>query len=128
MKEFLMLFRSDPAVMAAFTPEKMASVMQQWQSWMGDLAARDQFVGTNRLFAEGKTVSPGNIITDGPFAEGKEIVGGYMLLKAASLDEAIEIAKGCPILQNNGRVEVRPVLPMDVNTAAAHTRYQDSEA
>ena len=59
--------------------------------------------------AEGKVVKPNNIITDGPYTEIKELIGGYSLIKADSLDEAADIAKGCPILKVGGNVEVREI-------------------
>ncbi len=61
----------------------------------------------NRLGSEGNTVKPGNVITDGPFMEIKEAIGGYTLVRAESLEEATEMAKGCPIFKNGGSVEVR---------------------
>ncbi len=62
---------------------------------------------------DGKNVAAGGVITDGPFAEGKEVIGGFSIIKAKDLAEASEIAKGCPIFEfPDGRVEVRPVQPM----------------
>ena len=51
----------------------------------------------------------GAVVTDGPFVEGKEEVGGYLIVAAKDLNEAVELAKSCPILENNGTVEVRPI-------------------
>ena len=63
---------------------------------------------------EKKVTQKGKVVSDGPFAEGKEIVGGYLIVNAADLDEAAEISKGCPIFKNNGEVEVREILSMDL--------------
>jgi hypothetical protein len=64
------------------------------------------------LFASGKVVKGDNVITDGPYTEIKELIGGYTLVKAESLDEAAELAKGCPILAFGGNVEVREINPL----------------
>jgi hypothetical protein len=114
MKEYMMIFRNEKANVHATLPEEqMKAVMQQWQNWIGGLAAKGTYSGTNRLLPEGKTIKPGNIITDGPYAEGKEVVGGYLVVKANSLDEAVELAKSCPGLTTGHTVEVRSVMNID---------------
>ena len=114
MNEYMMLFRNEkseggPAPLA----EQMQTVMKQWQTWIKGIAANGKYSGTNRLLSEGKSLKPGNAITDGPYAEGKEIVGGYLIVKADSLDEAVEMAKSCPNLIYGGNVEIRSVMSMD---------------
>jgi hypothetical protein len=87
--------------------------MQRWQAWAGKLTAEGQLKDFGvPLEREGKQVAVGGVITDGPFAEGKEIIGGFSIIKAKDLTEAAKIAKGCPIFENGGTVEVRPVMPM----------------
>ena len=113
MKEFMMIFRAQPMGNQQPSPQEMQASVKHWQDWIGGIAAQGKFVSTNRLGFEGKIVKAGNIVTDGPFAEVKEIVGGNIVVKANSLDEAAEMAKGCPILQYGGQVEVRDV--MEVN-------------
>lgn len=99
--------------------EQMQAVMSHWQNWIGDIAARGNYVGTNRLYSEGsKTLKPGNVIIDGPYAEVKEIIGGYLIVKANNLDETVEMAKTCPNLQYGGNVEVREVLNMEPGAMA----------
>jgi len=114
MKEFLLVFRRDAyhnEVQAS--PEQFQAMMKSWQDWMGSLAAQNKLVAAgNRLASEGKIIRPGNLITDGPYVELKEAVGGYTIIKADSLEEATELSKGCPILAANGSVEVRPIIPM----------------
>ncbi len=113
MTEFMMIFRNayDPAFKP--TPEQMQASIKQWQDWIGGIAAQGKFVGTNRLGFEGKTLKPNHVIADGPYAEVKEIVGGYVIVKASNLDEAIQLAEGCPILHIGGHVEVRNVMSMN---------------
>ncbi|MEO8769347.1 MAG: YciI family protein [Ferruginibacter sp.] len=93
----------------------MKAVMAQWQDWIKGIASKGRYSGTNRLLSEGKTVKPGNVISDGPYAEVKEIVGGYLIVKAASLDEAMEMAKSCPNMNYGGNVEVRTVMSIDAD-------------
>ena len=85
--------------------------MQKWMQWMGDLTKEGKFIGAQPLNQTGKQVTgQKKIITDGPYMEGKEMVGGYLMLKADSYDEAVGIAKGCPILEfDDGTVEVREI-------------------
>jgi len=114
MKEFIMVFRN--AVNGDFKPtaEQTQAVEKQWGDWFRTIAAQGKFVACNRPAPEGKTISGGNVITDGPYAEVKEILMGVATIKADTFDEAIEISKGCPILQVGGNVEVRPLLVMNL--------------
>ena len=116
MKEYMLIFRNEKADVHAEMPEEqMKAVMQQWQKWIGDIAAKGQFAGPNRLLPEGKTIKPGNVISDGPYAEVKEVIGGYLIVKAKSLDDAVAVAKSCPGLLTGGNVEVRSVMSIDVD-------------
>ncbi len=92
------------------SPEQMQAEIQKWNSWIGGIAAQGKLISSEGLFPTGKIVNGSkHVITDGPFIESKEIVGGYLMMHADSLEEAIEASKGCPILEDEGRVEVRPV-------------------
>jgi len=115
MKEFLFIFRTAfDTQQPQPSPDQMQATMKAWRDWLGGIAAQDKLVSTgNRLSSEGKLVKPGNIITNGPYVEIKEAIGGYSMIRADSLEEAAEIAKGCPIFAINGNVEVRPVVSME---------------
>jgi hypothetical protein len=113
MKEFMMIFRMAPMGNFQPTPEQMQESIKQWQDWIGGIAAQGKFVSTNQLGFSGKTLKPNGVVTDGPYAEVKEIVGGYIIVKANSLEEAIELAKGCPILYMGGHVEVRDIMVLN---------------
>ena len=114
MKEFMLLFRNEKMEGGEVpTAEQMKAVMKEWQTWIKGIAESGKFSGTNRLLSEGKTLKPGNVISDGPYAEVKEVVGGYVIVKAESLDEAVAIAKSCPNLVYGGTVEVRSVMSID---------------
>lgn len=117
MSDFLLVFRNDYERPELFqSPDKMQALMNKWTDWMGGLAAHNHLADKgNRLGTKGKTLGPGNLITDGPFAETKEIIGGYILLRAADLEQASELARGCPILGTGGTVEVHPVVDISGN-------------
>ncbi len=112
MQNYLLVFRSDmETTQLQITPEQMQAMMTPWQTWMAEMSATGNLVSPgHRLMREGKVVKPGNVVTDGPFVELKESVGGYTVIKAASLDAATELAKGCPIFQVGGTVEVREMI------------------
>ena len=114
MKEFLLIFRNSEAPETTHSPEQMQELMQQWIDWFGGIAAQNKLVDKgNRLGTQGKTVKPGNVITDGPYMEIKEMIGGYSMIRTTSLEDATAIAQGCPILKVGGSVEVRDVMLMN---------------
>ena len=112
MKEFMMIFRNEKDRPKP-SPEQMQAMIQQWQDWIGGIAAQGKFVATNALGFTGKTIHADQTITDGPYAEFKEIVGGYIIVKADNLDDAIKLADGCPTLATGGKVEVRDVMVIE---------------
>ncbi len=111
MKEYLLLFRGGDSEMAAQSPEQSQAHMQRWMEWMGNLGKEGKFVSAQPLNKAGKTVTGDKkIISDGPFMEGKEIVGGYLICKTDTIEDAVEISKGCPLLEfSTGIVEVREI-------------------
>ncbi len=113
MKEFLLVFRNEYSKQPKASPEEMQLLMKQWMDWIGGIAAQNKLTTAgNRLASDGKVVKANNVITDGPYTELKELVGGYSIVKADTIDEAAELAKGCPILKMGGNVEVRELVKM----------------
>ena len=113
MKDFLLVFRSDPARLAQRSVEEMQATTKKWMDWIGGIAAQNKLTDRgNRLEKSGKVVRPDNVITDGPYTEIKESLGGYSIDRANTIEEAVEIAKGCPIFSLGGSVEVREVSVM----------------
>jgi hypothetical protein len=113
MKEFMMIFRTEKSNRPKPSPEQMKAAIQQWQDWIGGIAAQGKFVSTNALGFEGKTVQADGLVTDGPYAELKEIVGGYIIVKATDLEDAVSLSTGCPTLAIGGKVEVRDVMVLN---------------
>jgi hypothetical protein len=113
MSEYVLLYRATPEARdAAMTGERAKQSMAKWQAWMKDLADKGQL--RNRglpLERPGRVVrGKKKMVTDGPFAESKEVIGGFSIVEAKDIDEAARIAEGCPILDGEGSVEVRPVM------------------
>lgn len=109
---FLLLFRNTAHdTHAQLTAEQRVQLAQQWNDWYDGLAARGKVQHGRPLALEGRVVSGtgGARVTDGPFAEAKEVVGGYFFLSVADIDEATAIAQQCPGLPLGLTVEVRPI-------------------
>jgi hypothetical protein len=115
MSNYLFLFRGGDARRLEQSPEEMQKHMQKWGGWMGGLKEKGQLIDGLPLAKEGKVVEKGgDVITDGPFAEGSEVVGGYLIVTSDDLNGAVEISKGCPIFEHDGNVEVREIMSMDM--------------
>lgn len=113
MSDFLYLYRGGER---DGSPEKMQETMQKWMGWLKDLADKGHIKDQGQpLERAGKFVKGSQkTVTDGPYAETKDIVGGYTLIEARDLDQAVELSKGCPIFEGEGGVEVRPIMKMDM--------------
>jgi hypothetical protein len=111
MADFLYLYRGTEPVAAALSPQQMQDYLRHFQDWIVSLTMAGKISSCGPLAQGGRTLSgPRALITDGPYAEAKDLIGGYTIISAASLDEATEIARGCPFLTVGGTVEIRPVL------------------
>ena len=105
----MLLFRGTE-LRKSLSPEEMQKVSEDWMAWFRRLTEEGKAVAGNPLEREGKIVSgKERVVSDGPFAESKEAIGGYFLLDVATMDEALAIARECPGLPYGIRVEVRPV-------------------
>ncbi len=114
MAQFLLNFHHFPLPKNVVpTPAEFEAVNKQWQTYIGGIARQGKFVGTQRLDQAGTIIGPDGKLTN-PVTEGKGLVVGTLTLEANSLDEAVELSKGCPVLAMGGSVEVRPVLAFDI--------------
>ena len=105
----MLLFRGNDWLKNLSSEEKQ-KVTDQWMAWFRRLTEEGKAIAGNPLEREGKIVSGKNrVVSDGPFAESKEAIGGYFLLDVASFDDAVAIAQECPGLPYGVKVEVRPV-------------------
>jgi hypothetical protein len=98
----------------SLSPSNYGEMIQKYHTWIDGLRKSGCYEAGEPLEEQGKTLSGkgGNLVTDGPFAESKETVGGYFIIRAKDLAEATEIAMGCPIFDNGGGVEVRQIAPI----------------
>ena len=107
----MLIFRHEDGARVA-SPEQIQVWMKQTMDWLGGIAAQNRLVsqGNGLSFGDSRVVRHGNIVTNGPFGEIKETIGGYVIVQAESVEEAVEFAKGSPVLQGEGNsVEVRPI-------------------
>jgi hypothetical protein len=112
MDEYLILMRLDIMTKEAQpSPEQLQTYMKQYQDWVAAITAESKFVGGKGLSTEGKVIKSNEMVTDGPYAEIKESLAGFIIIKAKDFDEATRFAKKCPILRGEGNsVEVRKVV------------------
>ena len=114
MQEFILIMRHQDGSKVA-SPDQMQEWMKQTMDWIGGIAAQNKFVsGTGLPFDGAKVVQSNKMVTNGPFGDIKETIGGFIIVKAESIDEAVEFAKGSPVLQGEGNtIEVRKVAKND---------------
>jgi hypothetical protein len=126
--EYLLLFRGTDWH-KGLSPEQIQTVMNQWKGWYDRLTQEGKVKGGHPLEKEGKIVSgkKGRVVADGPFAEAKEAIGGYFLLQASDLDEAVAIAKECPGLEFGALVEVRPIAEVCPTAKCAEQNTREAE-
>jgi hypothetical protein len=111
MSNFLYVFRGGET--RGMSPQQLQEHMGKWGAWVGQLSQAGHFKGGDPLAETGRVLTgKRKAVTDGPFGETKDIVGGYLLITAPSLDAAVELARGCPVLETDGCVEVREVREM----------------
>ena len=114
MEEFVLIMRHEDGAKIA-SPEQMQMWMKQTMDWIGGIAAQNKFVsGTGLPFQDAKVVQSNKMVTNGPFGDIKETIGGFITVRAESIEEAIEFAKGSPVLQGEGNtIEVRKIAKND---------------
>lgn len=108
MTQYMLLLRGGGDYWATRTPDELREAYQKYYDWSSKLARENSSRDSNELKPDGRVMRRTDQgIVDGPYAETKEGVGGYFIIEAAGYDQAVEIARGCPIFHHNGFVEVR---------------------
>jgi hypothetical protein len=107
--EYLLLFRNT-GWHKELSAEEIQQNMERFTAWFERLNSGGQFKGGGPLAHSGKSIAPKKVVTDGPFAESKEAIAGFFIIQADSLEQAVEIAQGCPGLEFGQTVEVRAML------------------
>jgi hypothetical protein len=113
MEKFMLIFHG--GIKQNASPEELQANMNKWFAWVEKLNKEGRYVSGEALLPGGKLVSGKNVATDGPYTEGKELVGGFFVLNAANLEEAVSIAQNeYPDFEFGGQVQVRPVMKFDM--------------
>ena len=113
MKEFVLIFRLEELPEVNFSPDEMQDKFVIWEKWVDGIIAKNILVSRgNRLSKESRVIRDKKLITKGPFVELSEIIGGYIIIRANSIDEAAEIVKEAPIV-GKGTIEVRGIYSDD---------------
>jgi hypothetical protein len=119
--EYLMLIRNTTWC-ESLSPEEILKLLNQFTIWAERLSQQGKIRGGNPLAFEGKTIDGRKAVTDAPLAESKEAIAGYIVIRANSLEEAVEIAKGAPCLDYGQTLEVRAIVPEPYEVEIARQR------
>jgi hypothetical protein len=113
MEKFMLIFQG--GMPADASPEQMQANMGKWMAWIDQLAKDGKYASGEALLPGGKLIK-GSIAkaTDGPYTEGKELVGGYFILNAADYNEAVALCAGYPDFDSGGQIQVRQVMKFDM--------------
>lgn len=113
MKDFMLIFKGPDYSKAGLSSEQVQTQMGRWFAWVEKLQKDNRYVAGNALLPFGKTVTAVGTATDGPFAEAKELVGGYFVVKAKDMDDAVALTADFPDFEFKNSVEVREVVVFD---------------
>nr|WP_197718698.1 YciI family protein [Pedobacter schmidteae] len=111
LKEFMLLFRYEP-INEEPTQEQLNEMHQQWGNFIGNIAQQGKLVSTHQLGFDGRKIAPDTTTSEGFYIFDNQLVGGNMVVKAETIEEATALAKKCPVLFMGGMVEVRDTIPM----------------
>jgi hypothetical protein len=112
MEKFMLIFHG--GIKQDASPEALQTNMGQWLAWVEKLHKEGRYVSGEPLLPGGKLVSGPGTVTDGPYTEGKEVVGGYFVVQAANMDEAVALCTDYPDYAYGGQVQVRQVMKVDM--------------
>jgi hypothetical protein len=115
MARFMLILHQTPGIRQKLSPEEMQRKVEKYQAWIDKIRSTGQYVSSEKLGEEGGKllgVQKGRLsVVDGPYSDAKEVVGGYFVLRAANYEEAIELIRDCPFLED-GRIELRQTDPI----------------
>lgn len=112
MEKFMLIFHG--GIKQDASPEALQTNMGKWMAWVEKLQKDGRYASGEALLPGGKLVSSAATVTDGPYTEGKELVGGYFVINASDMDDAVAIAKNYPDFEYGGSVQVRHVMKFDM--------------
>jgi len=126
MSDYLLVFRNT-GWHSALSPEEIQENMARFTEWYERLNNAGQFKGGGPLGHSGKILAGRNVVTDGPFAESKEAIAGFFVIRATSLEQAVDVARGCPGLEFGQTVEVRAIVPEPCELQIAREKMADQQ-
>ena len=106
MAKFMLIYRDPATPRTPPSPEEMQAFLAMWGEWYGKFGAAI-VDGGDGLKPSGRVLQPGGIVSDGPYVEAKEVIGGYTIVQADAYDGAVAIARECPIARIGGAIEIR---------------------
>jgi hypothetical protein len=112
MPKYMLLLVDRPTDFASLSPDAMQRIVQEYSAWAAEMGRRGRLHGGQKLADEGGKVlrrDAGGLVTDGPFAEAKEVLGGYFIIEASSYDDAVAIARTCPHATHGTAIHVRRI-------------------
>ena len=116
MPKYLLLLHESPPDYSNVSAEEIQAVISEYKAWRNKIEAEGRYLGGQKLKDEGGrhlSARQGDLrVVDGPYAEAKEVLGGYFMIEASDYDAAVEVSKGCPHLKFGGRIELREVDPL----------------
>lgn len=116
MPQYMMILHEQPADFSNMSPEQIESVIREYIDWSKGIEEKGKYVGGQKLKDDGGRHLSGFgdsfRFTDGPYAEAKEVIGGFFTISAADYDEAVKLSADCPHLNYGGRVELREIEPV----------------
>jgi hypothetical protein len=112
MEKFMLIFHG--GIKPDASPQDLQSNMGKWMEWVDRLQKEGKYVSGEALLPGGKLVSGKNTVTDGPYTEGKEVVGGFFVINANNVDEALAECKDYPDFDYGGQIQVRPCMKFDM--------------
>ena len=110
MHHFMILLKEDLQAASQLTEEQLQEDIQQYTQWVEELSKKGNFISGEPLEGRGWQLKKDELVTNGPFIESKEAISGFFIMKAESDDQALAIAKTCPVLRSGGSLELRPVM------------------
>lgn len=110
--EFMLVFRYEPNSNYQPSEAEITEMHQQWGAFIGNIAIQEKLVSTHQLSFEGVQIFADKLVKEGIYVSDNQTLAGNMVVKANSIDEAVAMAKNCPILLMGGAVEVRVIQPM----------------
>ncbi len=111
MSQFMLLLRGGNEEIRGYSPEQFQELLQRYFTWTDHLRTTGKLHSAEQLQDGGRMLQAnGQSIVEGPYTETKEAVGGFYVIEAGDYDDAVQIARGCPLLTHSGFVEVRGIV------------------